>query len=165
VEPFGIIVGEAPGPGQPDGSVFTGPSGDRLTRLLGRPWRRCLVGYNLLGNRQRLGPGGSEFPAREAAAAARVLADASPWFGGGRAVLLAGKRVAAAFGLREPEYFRVERIRIDRWTSGGGADMWERSVVAVVVPHPSGRCRWWNDPRNRRRASRWFRRLAEERGF
>ena len=56
----------------------------------------------------------------------------SPWLGGRvRVGLLAGKRVAAAFDLGAAEYFRP--VRLD-----GGP-------VLIVVPHPSGRCRWRND--------------------
>jgi hypothetical protein len=61
----------------------------------------------------------------------------------GRRVLVAGKRVAAAFGMRA-EYLE--------WVDH------EAGFEAVVIPHPSGVNRWWNEPKNRRR----FRRFARD---
>lgn len=152
---LGLLVGEAPGPRQPVHEVFTGPSGAFLDRLLGRPWSGVLVGVNLLDHRQPLGSGGSHFPAREGAAAASMLMRTSPWIEDGRRAFLAGRRVAAAFGVGpEVPYFRVTKVPL-RGRYGEG------SLLATVVPHPSGRCRWWNDARNRARARAYFQKLLK----
>lgn len=156
-----MIVGEAPGPRQEEHAVFTGPSGARLTRLLGRPWTDVMLGVNLLGARQRLSRGGSEFSVREAAAAARMMMLCSPWFShrsDGKVIVLAGKRVASAFGIdpRQVSYFATHQVC---WRSSSGGLIHDFRQV-IVIPHPSGRCRWWNDPSNRRVAGRWFRELA-----
>jgi hypothetical protein len=62
-------------------------------------------------------------------------------FAGRSFVLLAGHRVAAAFGVREG-YLREFVLQ---------------GVPAAVVPHPSGVNRWWNDPANVARASAFLR--------
>lgn len=54
----------------------------------------------------------------------------------GRRVLALGERVARAIGVRED---------LMRWELSG-------EFVAARVPHPSGRCRRWNDPENAARA-------------
>lgn len=80
---------------------------------------------------------GREFPAREAATRAKGLhlpANTS-------CIVLAGKRVAAAFGLRSAEYFCCREIC---------------GLPAYVMPHPSGVNRWWNDPVNASRARAFF---------
>jgi uracil-DNA glycosylase len=56
----------------------------------------------------------------------------------GRMILL-GTRVARAFGMK-PSWLR--------WAGG-----------IAVVPHPSGRNRWWNHKKNRRAAKRFFKEL------
>lgn len=65
-------------------------------------------------------------------------------------MLLAGKRVASAFGLDE-EYL-ADPVA---FPIGG------RPVAVHVVPHPSGVNRWWNEPANRERARAF---LAEDLG-
>lgn len=62
-------------------------------------------------------------------------------------MLLLGYRVAAAFGVRR-EYFARQKIG---------------TATAVVVPHPSGVNRWWNDSENVRRMERFMRGLVEGR--
>lgn len=57
-------------------------------------------------------------------------------------VLLAGKRVAEAFGERRA-YFE--------WFDLRGAR-------AAVIPHPSGISHWWNEPANVARAAAFMRR-------
>lgn len=56
-------------------------------------------------------------------------------------MVLAGKRVALAFGLRDPPWLRS--VELDR----GEAE-------AFVIPYPSGIIRWWNDAANHRQAAR-----------
>ncbi len=64
-------------------------------------------------------------------------------------VLLAGKRVARAFRLGSPTYFEETRVE--------GID-----VPVVVVPHPSGVNRWWNDRGNAADARKFLERLGED---
>lgn len=52
--------------------------------------------------------------------------------------MLAGRRMARAFGVRAP-YLRPVATR---W------------FVALVVPHPSGANSWWNDGANGKAAAR-----------
>lgn len=156
----GIIIGEAPGPRQPEWSVFSGPSGDRLTRLIGREWREVLLGANLLDYYPGSAPGGSAFPAREARAAARMMMRTCPWVEEGRLVLLAGKRVAGAFGIPASLCAYFAEHDLGTWSEHGVY----RRIGVVVIPHPSGRSRWWNDPANSRRASRWMRRRLNPNG-
>jgi len=67
-------------------------------------------------------------------------------------VLLVGKNVASAFGIRDADYFDRRFL----WSSGNDA----RVIEARIVPHPSGINRWWNDDKNRRTASRRFKSIA-----
>lgn len=61
------------------------------------------------------------------------------------AILIAGRRVARAFGVYDVEYF-VSTTFKDLVRPTGHP--WR----AIVVPHPSGVNRWWNDERNQLRA-------------
>jgi hypothetical protein len=85
---------------------------------------------------------GDRFPRAAARQAALALL---PALQGRRAVLLGG-RVAAAFGL--------PRAPLLVWQPLAGGEV-------AVAPHPSGINRWWNDPRNVRRAKRFWRRHAQ----
>jgi hypothetical protein len=61
--------------------------------------------------------------------------------------VLLGRRVAAAFGLASAPYLE--------WTEARGRT-W------VVMPHPSGVNRWWNDEENRLLATVAALRIREE---
>ncbi len=61
-------------------------------------------------------------------------------------VLLIGRNVARAFR-KNQRYF--ERFDL-------------HGSPAYVVPHPSGISRWWNEPGNRAKAQRFFKRLIRE---
>lgn len=61
----------------------------------------------------------------------------------GRRVILLGAAVAGAMGVADQPHFRWFR------TSWG---------VASVIPHPSGKNRWWNEPDNVSRARHFMRR-------
>ena len=133
-----VLVGEAPSRRSDPRRPLDGPCGSRLERLaeipVGSLGDRC-VAVNLLpawpGRRGK----GAAFPMAEARAAAAELVPLLE----GRAVLLLGRRVAAAFGVVDWPYLVPMR--------------WEGGPVAAVVPHPSGVCRWWNDPEASRRAA------------
>ncbi len=66
--------------------------------------------------------------------ASRVVLDAE-------IILLAGKRLANAFGIRNVAYFEPCMLQ---------------GRIAYVIPHPSGRNRFWNNEFNRFRAERFF---------
>lgn len=131
-----VIVGQAPGP-RSGSAPFDGLSGDRLGRYMGFSGREELRAtaecHNLLTRYP--GPRGSKgdrFPRWKARTAARELSTSLRE----RRVLLAGRLVAEAFGVRA-EYFK--------WVRHAA------SFDAVVIPHPSGVNHWWNDPLNRER--------------
>lgn len=88
---------------------------------------------------------GAAFPLRQARRRAEILRRR---FVGGRLVILLGLRTASAFGL-SVGYFR--RVRVGR-------------AVAVVVPHPSGVNRWYNERANLRRMRAFMRAAARGAG-
>lgn len=63
-----------------------------------------------------------------------------------RTAVLLGRSVQDAFGWRRRESLDSE---VCSMTTGHGAAY---STTLVALPHPSGMCRWYNDPENRRRA-------------
>lgn len=65
-------------------------------------------------------------------------------------VMLAGRRVAAAFGVRELHFFSPQ---------------FRRGRIFYVVPHPSGLSRWWNSERNCARARSWFSSVLSDREY
>jgi len=66
-----MIIGEAPGRScKHPGLVPVGSCGDRLSKLMQRPWSEVVDAINLLAYHQDLESSGSAFPRREAAAAA-----------------------------------------------------------------------------------------------
>lgn len=130
-------MGEAPC--RKGGEPFTGRAGKVLEELAGFPPRREFDCVNLLQSWPGAAGKGSAFPAHDARVAAAAMLAVIPQ---GRVVVLAGKRVAAAFGIRNPEFLR--------WYAVGGC-------VLGVLPHPSGINRWLNDPMNRRAAGHFLR--------
>jgi uracil-DNA glycosylase len=140
-----LIVGEAPGrrPGQP----LSGRCGDRLAALLQLPrqlWDLSgeVSACNLLDRWPGPAGKGSAFPTGLARLRAHELAcrlDA------GTVVVLLGRRLARAARV-QAAYFE--------WGSLGRAR-------CVVVPHPSGVNRWWNDQANQDQAARFFARLRQ----
>lgn len=61
-------------------------------------------------------------------------------------VVVLGRKVAAAFGLDESKPFSIEKTR-----SISSTGIWfERQYI--VLPHPSGLCRVWNEPQAFERA-------------
>ena len=84
---------------------------------------------------------GDAFPLDEARASARRL---NLW--GKPLVILVGRNVARAFGANSVAYLEGFLLGY---------------VNAVVIPHPSGLNRWWNDPANTERARRFMRSLLE----
>ncbi len=142
------IVGEAPSRTSDPKRPFAGSSGDRLAKLAGFSCRDELASRALLVNVLKKWPGeghagekGSRFPLAAARKAARRFERLEG------VVILAGRRVARAMGHERAEYFRFRRAR---------------SAWVVVIPHPSGCCRFWNFPENRETASKFLRNLFEK---
>jgi uracil-DNA glycosylase len=156
-----LIVGQAPGRTGDPSEPLSGPgTGWRLERLAGIPEGDLgLYAYreNLLSAYPgRNGAQGDRFPIRDARAAADRMV-------GGLAasktlldlrIILLGRNVARAFGLRALPYLR--------WKPGLYYTFLTRAEAFLpypiaVFPHPSGVNRWWNDPENVVRAEAFLR--------
>lgn len=129
------IVGQAPGTHpryEPKYALFPYPpgcAGWRLWKMTGlsRAEYVALDRRNLLNHFP-----GSGFPVSEARAAAEAMTPSLS----GRRVLLLGTGVACAFGLNPTPASYLSWVDT---TTG---------LRVAVVPHPSGRNRWYNDPAN-----------------
>ena len=138
--PSVVLVGESnPYGADPRYALYPDPPGCAGYRLchkvLGidaRDYLRAFERVNLLQ-----GPRWSVPKARAAASALVQRTDGGWSRPGGRPLVLLGRRVAAAFGLGDILPFT--RVPIGEWTF-------------VLLPHPSGRCRAWNDPGSFERA-------------
>lgn len=155
-----LLIGEAPGKsGRPGDPALEGRAGRRIARLCGIEYEEYLRRFdrrNLLPEWPGKAPGnGSAWPREEARAIARTNrfsrsldADAEERVGFRhyRDVVLLGRRVADAFGLRStyPWFHPTLVMRPRFW----------------VAPHPSGASRWWNDPENVKRAEAFWKRIA-----
>lgn len=137
------FVGQAPGRnGDPAKPLVGGRVGGKIMELMGpdaakleRSFRRV----NLLIRWPGKSGKGDAFPMDEARSAAiALLLDGEL---SGRVILL-GKAVGRAFGIRDPKYFE--------WTDVSDCKM-------AVFPHPSGINHWWNSPENRRTAADFLR--------
>lgn len=136
-----LIVGEAPSRSSDPKRPFDGYSGKKLAEYAG------LSGYEELSHAFRLrnlmqrwpgvghaGEKGSRFPMVRAKRAARRFD-----FEGARVVLLAGKRVAKAFGLSFDDYYAWKSVSVR------GRRHW-----ICLIPHTSGCNRYFNYAENRR---------------
>lgn len=129
-----ILVGEQPSGSENGDGPIAGRAGRRLAGLLSVSWDSYLSldRRNLLRNAGRWDPAA----ARETAAEIDALpADV--------VLVLLGRKVQGAFGLAGFPQFTVAR------TPAGKR--------AYLLPHPSGRCRVWNDPRAAQTARRFLR--------
>lgn len=143
-----LIVGQAPGPRTDPSEPLSGPSGRRLAALCGLELPDFLARFDRV-NLVFAHPGklikGDAFVG---AVAAREAAFALwPRIVGRRAVLL-GHRVARAFHAGHLPYFRWHRL--------------EDGTRIAIAPHPSGVNLWWNDPKNVKRARRFWHELAAD---
>lgn len=135
-----LMIGEAPSwsggaplAGRP-AILLAGCCGMAVSAWLAT-WERVNL-FSVPPRKQRGGKGkGFELPP-EAAARAASAVDLR-----GRHVLLLGRRVALAFGVRPAS--AAGPVRIGRGEAS-----------AAVIPHPSGIVRWWNDAGNRIAAGR-----------
>lgn len=138
-----VLIGQAPGRlGDPARPLVGKGSGDLLQRLTGAmpgQYERLFERRNLLGSWPgRSSAGGDSFPQSEAKHAAQAILPSLA----GRRVVLLGSGVARAFG------FSAKTTRF-RWVERDGATF-------ALSPHPSQVNRWWNNPRNRAEAARFF---------
>ena len=139
-----VFIGEASS--RPDLRPFEGSARPRLASTMGISSDEFLSAVdtaNLIRAWPGRGPGkkGRLFPPHEARIATLMM-DLK-----GRAVVLVGKRVALAFGLKHPPWLLPVVL-------GKG------EASCVVMPHPSGIVRWWNSPANRRAAAKVLNRLV-----
>ena len=152
-----LLIGQAPGRGGDGQQALSGRAAALLANMAGIPREELLRRFdrhNLLDRWPGKSPAGKGdiFPASAARDAAdrikRTLRRRGVTFAG-PTVLLVGKAVARAFGLRRPEYLT--------WYPG-----FEWCLKGAVIPHPSGINRWWNSSRNRRRASRFLKQILRK---
>lgn len=150
-----LLVGEAPAPdprkrrlefalaaaavGMPP-NLATAAALLRQGSALADFWART-VSINLLAEWPGYSGRGSSFPraAARAAAASQTLQDASGRYGAS-VVLLAGTRVATAYGAGHVNFFVPIRELCD-------------GVDVFVVPHPSRASSFWNEAGNRDRCA------------
>lgn len=141
-----LLVGEAPGKkADPSRPLIGGLVGKRLMDLLGFNlglYVRRVDRVNVLDYFPGRTGKGDSFPMAEARQAADRLKTAL--FCSKDRVVLLGRRVAAAFKVKA-EYLE--------WVEVG-------NTKVAVLPHPSGINRWWNDPVNKSRATRFMRELG-----
>lgn len=150
-----IAIGFADAGGQPmrplllgEASVGTGELVDarctpNLDRLAGFKLEEAFATMNLLELEEWTA--GTPFPTGLARDRARLLAPQLD----GRAVVLAGQRVAAAF--------RVRGVALGAWVE---VEIAGALFEATVLPHPSGVNRWWNEQAHRRAGARFLRSFA-----
>lgn len=141
-----LIIGEAPARTGDPRRPLLGRSGSRLAKLCGldlQDYARRFARANVLEQWPGRLTKGDAFDLPTARLRACVLRRR---FVGGRLVVLLGRRTALAFGLR-CAYLQPERVAC---------------ANVVVLPHPSGINRWWNEPENVRRASSFLRRAARQ---
>ena len=140
-----LLVGQAPG-WRGDGEPLSGDAGRRLSALCGMSLDDFLARFDRV-NAGEIYPGkagrGDALPAvppeRVEALVVMMLAR--------RRVVLLGRHVARVLGYaREPLF---------AWDEPFGP-----FTRIAVVPHPSGRSRWWNSAENRAQAKAFFRSLA-----
>jgi hypothetical protein len=120
------------------GALEWGPARERLVSL-GLRWDAAM---NLLPGqptRTASWTAADRARARQVAFDTAILAKEHEW-----RLVLVGARVCGAFGVRyEPL-------------------AWDEDRRTLVVPHPSGLCRWWNDMDNLRAAEVAFRRFVTQ---
>lgn len=141
-----LIIGEAPARTGDPRKPLLGRCGNRLARLSGldlQDYARRFARANVLEQWPGKLDKGDAFDLPAARARAAILRRR---FRGGRLVVLLGHRTALAFGLRSA-YLQRHRVSC---------------ANVVVLPHPSGINRWWNEPENVRRASSFLRRAARQ---
>lgn len=135
-----LIIGQAPSRTSDPDEPLTGRSGRRLADLLGVAFDVVLTSERRNLNHKWTQKNGRDgFDGREAAdTAERIMSEDGP-----KRVVILGAKVAGAFGLT--------------WKPLHSERAFGRSFL--MIPHPSGLNRWWNDSKNRRSAAVAFRRF------
>lgn len=155
-----LIVEEAPSASNGHRALFEVPADRRFSALIGSEWRSTVYVVNSLSAWPGAAKGGkgSAFPMREARASADMLLRCGPRVDG--FVLLAGKRVANAFGLGSCAYFEDRVVPQNPFASAayGGDDTYK----VVVVPYPSAVSHWRNSQDNADLAAAWFREAVRD---
>ena len=147
-----VLVGQAPNRSSDpsDPLAWETVAGARLAGALSltREEYEAVPRFNLLSEWPGLQGEGDAFPMADASLAARKLAPELD----GRLVVALGWRVGKCLG-----WPQGSRRRVLAWLP---VSWYDRGVVRfklAVVPHPSGRSRWWQDVDNVERASAFLR--------
>ena len=148
-----LFIGQSPSRETDGLPPFVGKCGRFLAKLLGLTQAEMLEQHdflNVLPHYPGKSVGGDRFPMSEA----RVAASGKVEQMRGRTVVLLGSNVARAFGFRAFQYGEFYEIR--------DQENWSRVVVprVTIVPHPSGICRYYNDPDKRLAIGKFLRELA-----
>ena len=147
-----LIVAQAPSSKSDPAEPLSGQSGRRLADLAGLTFEAFLERFERV-NLLPVYPGrqgkGDAFPMAEAREHAHQILVSH--FRGGRRVVLLGRNVAAAFmGSMLADDF-------PQLTWVGSAI--NHGFVVARCPHPSGVCRWWNEPKNVEAARAFWRKI------
>jgi uracil-DNA glycosylase len=149
--PRPLLIAESPSRTSDPERPLSGRSGDRLRALLGAELEDVFAVANLLDSWPgRDAGGGSKLPPADArAAAVAILARCRR-----DRIVFVGSRVARAFGVPAPvlEPCRWYDARLFAPFNGR---RWPAAVA--LLPHPSGLCRFWNEPANVELARRFLR--------
>ena len=147
-----LIIGQAPALKDDRTSPLSGRTGHRLATLMDMDMEEFLTTFdranlfNKFPGKAESG-GGDAFPLRQATTNAfKLMQDNPP--DNYRAVILLGKNVAKAFNIQKPEFFE--------W---GGST---HRPPTVVIPHPSGLNRWWNELSNEKIAREFLNEMADQ---
>lgn len=119
-----------------------GAAGSRLALILETPPATFAAAFA----RVNLCAGGWDRAAAGAAADALFKEQALS----GQPTILLGARVCRAFGLEFRSFSTFEAVRWLGLEGGGGEAL---TMRGAILPHPSGRCRIWNEPANRAMAA------------
>jgi len=163
----GWMYGEMPGttPGPPLG----GRNGELLAELCGLDDYNHLRDMFCVRNLVPARPDDGRWPRHEARV--RAMFQIAGWSDGDQIVLL-GAHVRDAFGLDGKPLTSLEvpltsghQAEVPSGSgplgvSEGGRLGTAPTAVVHLVPHPSGRNRWWNEPENRERASRLLKKVV-----
>jgi len=152
-----VLIGEAPGKrGRRGEAALCGRIGRRLAKLMNvteYDYRWRTRRENLLPRWPGKAPAGhgTAWPAKLARGAARRMERRGLFAPRDRVVILLGRRVAAAFGFSQQDWFAPFCI----------APTQGLAAAVIVAPHPSGASRWWNEPRNWNAARRFWLGIGE----
>lgn len=134
-----ILLGEAPPKSRPkdtpESRPFSGNSGRRFSEMIGEDVVQVFDTRNLLSEWPGPASKGSKFPMAAAQRGADRVIRTIP---SGARLVLCGSRVARAMSLQWMEPMRWYTVS---WQSP--RHVWAR---AILIPHPSGVNRQWNNP-------------------